>query len=107
MKIFFENKKKRKIQHYYKRFRFYTLFLYGNEKKCVFFVVSTWILARFQGEEGVLGSRKYFSRKATVLREFLELREPPIHFSNASGRFLTISDEFPGDYRPLVGDYER
>ena len=40
-----------------------------------------------------------------VLHEFLELSEQPIHFSNASGRFLSISDEFSGDYGAPTGDY--
>ena len=45
--------------------------------------------------------------KQLVLYEFLELSESSIHFSNASGRFLSISDEFSGDHRPLVGDHDR
>ena len=43
--------------------------------------------------------------KQLVLYEFLELSEQPIHFSNASGRFLSISDEFLGDYGTPMGDY--
>ena len=43
--------------------------------------------------------------KQLVLDAFLELSEQPIHFSNASGRFLSISDEFSGDYGASMGDY--
>ena len=71
----------------------------------LFDLVSTWILTRFQVEESVLETPDYISCKAVVLREFLELSESPIHFSNASGRFLTISDEFGGDYGVIEGDY--
>ena len=45
--------------------------------------------------------------KQLVLDEFLELSESSIHLSNASGRFLSISDEFLGEYRVPVGEYPR
>ena len=38
------------------------------------------------------------SRKEFVLEGYLELSEPPVHFSNANGRLLSIPDEF-GDVR--------
>ena len=56
-------------------------------------------------EEGVLGFHKPFSLKHLVLNEFLELSESSIHFSNASGRFLSNSDEFSGDYEVFEADY--
>ena len=40
-----------------------------------------------------------------VLHGFLELSESSIHFSNVSGRFLSISDEVGGDYEVIVADY--
>ena len=43
--------------------------------------------------------------KQLVLDEFLELSESSIHLANASGRFLSISDEFAGEYCHLVGEY--
>ena len=44
------------------------------------------------------------SLKQFVLQGFLELSEPPIHFSIASGRFLSISDEIAADYaRTMTG----
>ena len=48
-----------------------------------------------------------FFQNVFVLNEFFQMSEPPIHFSNASGRFLSISDEFSGDHRPLVDDHDR
>ena len=64
----------------------------------MFTIVSAWSLTRFQVEKCVLGFYDYFSPKEFVLNEFLELSEPPIHFSNAFGRFLSIPDEFGADY---------
>ena len=64
-----------------------------------------YICERLQVEDSVLGCREYFSPKALVLHEFLELSEPPIHFSNAPRRLLSISDEFRGDYGVIEGDY--
>ena len=52
-----------------------------------------------------MGFHKHFSLKHLVLNEFLELSESSIHFSNASGRFLSISDEFSGDYQVFEADY--
>ena len=43
--------------------------------------------------------------KHLVLCEFLELSESPIHFSNGSGRFLSISEEFSGAYGVPVGAF--
>ena len=51
---------------------------------------------------GLLGN---LSPKLLVLREFLELSEPSIHFSNAPRRLLTNSDEIGGDYGVIEGDY--
>ena len=45
-----------------------------------------------------MGFLGYLSHKVLVLREFFELSELPIHFSNASRRFLSIADEFLGEY---------
>ena len=49
----------------------------------------------------------YCTKTARSLRVFGAERqsEQPIHFSNASGRFLSISDEFSGDYGTPMGDY--
>ena len=44
--------------------------------------------------------------KTFVLGEVLELNEQPIHFSNASGRLLSISDEFRGEYGCILGVYQ-
>ena len=46
-----------------------------------------------------------YTLKVMVLRDLFELSEPLIHFANASSRFLSISDEFEGDYEVIVPDY--
>ena len=40
--------------------------------------------------------------KQFVLQGFLELSEPPIHFSIAFGRFLSISVEITADYERIT-----
>ena len=57
----------------------------------------------FWGSGPPFGER--FAPNRAVLQGFFELSGPSIHFSNASGRFLSISEEFLGDYRLFVGDY--
>ena len=82
------------------------LYFYNAKQKSAFFFTSLasgfWRVFRSSWD---LVSLAALNR--TVLNEFLELSESSIHLANASGRFLSISDEFSGDYRLLVGDYAR
>ena len=88
------------LWHTFSRFQ---LVLLREAKMCVFYLVSTSIWARFQVKEGVLGFLGNLLLKHLYLREFLELSEASIHFSNDSRRFLSISDEFLGEYLVNIG----
>ena len=51
------------------------------------------------------GQASLTALKQLVLYEFLELSESSIHFPNASGRFLSITDEFLGAYGVPAGAF--